>query len=412
MDLTSSDLATLKGERGEAAQLAMELLVVVGRASAAPHLIDIESAHIDGCLFHGRAGLEFAERLSNSGGVVKVPTTLNVSSLDLLHPNLYRGDETTAILARRLMDAYVEMGCTATWTCAPYQLASRPAFGSQIAWGESNAIVFANSVLGARTNRYGDFTDICCALTGRAPFSGLHTDLGRLATLNIEVRIPDRLLDMDLTYPLIGHVLGQLAGSQVAVLTGLDDRAGEDRLKAIGAAAASSGAVGMFHVVGVTPEARDLESAVGDNDLETTVLDLESLEQAHVELGADGGVVGAVSVGTPHMSLSELTRLAGLLTGSSSRIPFYVNTARDTLASAADLGLVETIEAFGATFVTDTCTYVTAIIGDVNGKLMTDSGKLAYYAPANLGLDVTIASLGDCVASAVAGTVRTTSLRA
>jgi predicted aconitase len=308
------------------------------------------------------------------------------------------------------MDAYVAMGCTATWTCAPYQLASRPSFGSQIAWGESNAIVFANSVLGARTNRYGDFTDICCALTGRAPFSGLHTDTGRLATLLIEVRVPDRLLDMDLTYPLIGHVLGQRAGSRVAVLTGLDDRAGEDRLKAVGAAAASSGAVGMFHLLGVTPEAGDMSAAAGDNQLESTVIDLEALSSAHSELGADGGAVGAVSVGTPHMSLSELTKLAELVVGRSSQVPFYVNTARDTLAIADEAGLLEPIETFGATLVTDTCTYVTAIIGKVEGRLMTDSGKLAFYAPANLGLDVTIASLNDCVDSAVAGMVQTLSL--
>ena len=138
--------------------------------AGADGFVPITSAHIDGCLFHGQAGLDFAERLLAEGARVKVPTTLNVSSLDLLHPHLYRGDPETAGSARRLMEVYEAMGCEPTWTCAPYQLPARPGFGQQIAWAESNAIVFANSVLGARTNRYGDFLDISCAVTGVAPF--------------------------------------------------------------------------------------------------------------------------------------------------------------------------------------------------------------------------------------------------
>src|SRR5690606_38038749 len=172
MELSVRDEEFLNGVHGDAGRLAMELVVAVGRAEDATRLIDIEAAHIDGCLYHGQAGLDFALRLA--GGVVAVPTTLNVSSLDLLHHDLYRGEPTTAEQARALMDAYVRLGCQPTWTCAPYQLVDRPRFGAQIAWGESNAIVFANSVLGARTNRYGDFMDIACAITGRAPYYGLH----------------------------------------------------------------------------------------------------------------------------------------------------------------------------------------------------------------------------------------------
>ncbi|MGH8949279.1 MAG: aconitase X, partial [Acidimicrobiia bacterium] len=208
MQLTESDQRMLSGESGEAARTAMQLLIAVGESEAAPGLLDITAAHIDGGLYHGKAGLDFALMLVEGGGRVAVPTTLNVSSLDLLHPELYRGDAETAAAARRLMDAYVDMGCTPSWTCAPYQLAQRPALGDQVAWGESNAIVFANSVLGARTARYGDFLDICCALTGRAPDTGLHTDEGRWATIRVDLRVPDRLLDDDLLYPVLGHLLG------------------------------------------------------------------------------------------------------------------------------------------------------------------------------------------------------------
>jgi hypothetical protein len=198
MLLTDQDRDMLVGGQGEAVRTAMELLVAVAESEQAPALLDISAAHIDGGLYHGKAGLDFALALVEGRGKVAVPTTLNVSSLDLLHPELYRGDPEVATSARELMDAYVAMGCAPTWTCAPYQLASRPRMGDQIAWGESNAIVFANSVLGARTARYGDFLDICCALTGRAPASGLHTDEGRRATLRVDLDVPDRLLDDDL----------------------------------------------------------------------------------------------------------------------------------------------------------------------------------------------------------------------
>ncbi len=381
----------------------MEMVVAVGRAEDAPGLIDVEAAHIDGCLYHGVAGLDFARALASAGGRVVVPTTLNVSSLDLLHPDLYRGDPGTAANARDLMEAYVAMGCRPTWTCAPYQLPERPSLGLQIAWGESNAIVFANSVLGARTNRYGDFMDICCALTGRAPYTGLHTDAGRRATMVIELDLPEDALDSDLTYPLLGHALGRVAGTEVAAIVGLDARAGEDRLKAIGAAAASSGAVAMFHAVGVTPEAPNLGAATqGGSVAPRLTFDEQTLWSARRELTSAVGSLGAVSVGTPHMSISEMARLAVLVDGLTTKVPFYLNTSRDTLGTV-DPSALSVIEEFGATVVTDTCTYVTAIMGELKGDLLTDSGKLAYYAPANMGARVAIATLEDCVTSAATG---------
>ena len=394
----------LHGKSGEAARTAMELLLAVGESEDAPGLLDITAAHIDGGLYHGQAGLDFALRLVEGGGRVVVPTTLNVSSLDLLHPELYRGDVETAAAARRLMDAYVDMGCSPSWTCAPYQLAQRPVLGDQIAWGESNAIVFANSVLGARTARYGDFLDICCALTGRAPATGLHTDEGRRATLRIDLQVPDGLLDDDLVYPVLGHHLGLVAGTEVAVIVGLDHRASEDRLKALGAAAASSGAVAMFHVAGVTPEAATAEAALaGRTPKRAVVIDVDDLTRARDSLNHGEGPLGAISVGTPHFSLAELGMLAAMVEGLSTRVPFYVSTSRDALTRAEESGSIAGIEAFGATIVTDTCTYITPIMDDVRGVVMTNSAKWAFYAPGNLGVDVVFAGLDACVASAVSG---------
>lgn len=397
----------LHGEHGHGVQLAMELLVELGEAQAAPDFIDITGAHIDSCLYHGHAGLDFARALQAGGSKVAVTTTLNVSSLDLLHPELFRGDPERAGASRDLMDAYVDMGCSPTWTCAPYQLVERPGFGDQIAWAESNAIVFANSVLGARTERYGDFTDICCALTGRAPNLGLHTEEGRVGSLVVELDVPDDALDQDIFYPLLGHVLGQISGIDIPVVVGLDERAGEDQLKAVGAAAASSGAVAMFHAAGVTPEAADVETATGGREgLPVVTVSGEDLSQAMQTLSPGPETLGAVSVGTPHFSSSEFGALVRLLDERRTKVPFYVNTSRDTLALIDGKGLAQELASLGITIVTDTCTYITPIIEDVEGVVLTNSGKWAYYAPGNLGVEVALGSLQDCVESAVAGDLK------
>jgi hypothetical protein len=403
MLLTDHDRAMLAGESGESVRTAMGLLIAVGESEQAPSLLDISYAHIDGGLYHGQAGLDFALSLADGGGEVVVPTTLNVASLDLLHPELYRGSPDVAASAKALMDAYVAMGCAPTWTCAPYQLPRRPALGDQIAWGESNAIVFANSVLGARTARYGDFLDICCALTGRAPAVGLHTDEGRQATLRIDLDVPDRLLDDDLFYPVLGHALGEVAGAEVAVIIGLDDRAGEDRLKALGAAAASSGAVALFHAAGVTPEAPTVESVAIRSPIRQVTLGIGELIRARQSLNHGDGPIGAISVGTPHFSTRELEALAVLVTGQTTTMPFYVNTSRDVLAEVEPVGVISAIEAFGATVVTDTCTYITPIMDQVQGRVMTNSAKWAFYAPGNLGVGVVFAGLEACVATAISG---------
>lgn len=246
--------------------------------------------------------------------------------------------------------------------------------------------------------------DICCALTGLAPHVGLHTDSGRNATLRIDVDLPDRALDSDATYPLLGYAIGGIAGTRIPVIVGLDERAHADRLKALGAAAASSGAVAMFHAIGVTPEAADLESALGGNrPMRTERIGIEQLSRARSDLTTDVSTLGAVSVGTPHMSIGEMRRLKDLFAGRQSRVPFYLNTSRSALRAAEEEGIADDLESVGATIVTDTCTYITPIIGDVQGDVMTDSAKWAHYAPANLGVEVVFGSLAECVESAVTG---------
>ena len=308
-----------------------------------------------------------------------------------------------------MMRLYVEMGCRETWTCAPYQLVERPGFGEQIAWAESNAIVFANSVLGARTERYGDFIDICAAIIGLVPEFGLHTDEGRLATVVIEVRgMPDATRGRDTFFAMLGHVVGRQVGTSVPVIDGID-RATEDQLKALGAAAASSGAVAMFHMVGVTPEASTRRDALGGRLPERTiVVGPTELAAATAELTTSTTrVLGAVSVGTPHYSFAEFERLRSLLAGRtvSADIEFFASTGRDTLARIDANGWADELQAQGVRIVTDTCTYVTPILTGRPGAVMTDSAKWAWYAPGNLGYEVVFASLDECVESAVRGEV-------
>ncbi|MDQ0391825.1 aconitase X catalytic domain-containing protein [Labrys monachus] len=411
LHLTAFEQDMAAGGRGEAAAFAMDILLRFAAAVGAPHLIEIAQAHIDGCLYHGEVSLDFVERLVAEEGRVSVPTTLNVGSMDLLHPELIGGAEAGRAAGRRLMEAHLALGCEPSFTCAPYQTRFRPGFGEQIAWGESNAIVFANSVIGARTNRYGDFIDLCCAVTGRAPAFGLHLDENRKGEVLFRLKgLPVSAEATDALYVAVGALVGERSGGRVPVIEGLPPPRSEDQLKALGAVAASSGSVALFHVVGVTPEAPSLAAAFGGGaPAEIVELDAAALRGALARLStaAEGAPLAAVSLGTPHFSLGEFRALAPLLDGfrAAPGVDIYVNTGRETYAALAAGGLLPAIEAAGVTVLTDTCTYVTALTRGLSGVVMTNSGKWAHYAPGNIGVDVAFGSLEDCVASAAAGRV-------
>ncbi|MCL1598988.1 MAG: aconitase X catalytic domain-containing protein, partial [Actinomycetia bacterium] len=358
LHLTERDEAFLTGEFGPGAQFAMKIVTHAARTLGAVNLLDITGAHIDSCIFNGIAGLDFAERLRDGGAKVSVPTTLNVASLDLLHPELNGGDEESRTLGRRLVRAYEDMGGRPTFTCAPYQLSDRPGFGDQIAWAESNAIVFANSVLGARTNRYGDFIDISCAVTGRAPAAGLHLDEGRRGSVLFRLTgIPDSLLTHDVLFPVLGHLIGLRTGSRIPIIEGLPPDTVEDRLKALGAAAASSGSVALFHALGVTPEAGTLEAASGGGDLDVIDITPSDLIAARDQLTTRTDLpLRAVALGTPHLSVEGFKQLIALLDGVvvDTSIEFYVSTGRETLAEVERLGWLVELGRAGVTIVTDT----------------------------------------------------------
>ena len=406
-DLTAEERSMLEGGQGAGVAFAMRVLLSAARTQKASHLIPIEGAHVDGCLYHGPSSLDFVRHLAERGAKVRVPTTLNVGGLDLNRKDIFLGSPAALGEAAELMQAYVELGCQPTFTCAPYQLPGRPTTGADVAWAESNAIVFGNSMIGLRTNRYGDLIDVCAAIAGRVPYSGLHVPVNRAARAVFTVDPDVRGIDADLLPALLGHHVSRLTGTMIPVIDGLADlQIDDDWGKAFGAAAASGGGVAMFHVAGVTPEAPDLATATrGRPPLLERHVTYADLMEAHRQLtsAALDSALGGVSLGTPHLSRAQLVRMADTLAGRSVRVPTYATTSRSVTEAEPDA--VHRLEECGVTVVRDTCIYGPSKVLDPDGAMMTNSAKWAYYAPAQLGYQVVLASSAQCVESAVAGRI-------
>ncbi len=407
IELTAHDRALLDGSQGKAAQVAMQIVLRMAHIQGAKYLVDITQAHIDGCIYTGPASLRFAQQLVAWGAKVRVPTTLNSISVDQRRWRELGIDPALGVPASALGDAYMAMGAQLSFTCAPYLLDSAPKAGEQIVWAESNAVVYANSVLGARTLKYPDYLDICIALTGRAPLIGCHLEDQRKARLHIEVP-PLSNLD-DSFYPLLGYHIGALAGSRIPLVSGLQQQHPNlDDLKAFGAAFATTSAAALFHIAGVTPEALD-PTRVIDGPLPVLKLSLEELRLSWQELNsARDARVDVVSLGNPHFSLSEFARLASLCQGRHRHpdVVLAITCGRTVLEQARVAGYIAVIEAFGAVIVSDTCWCMLGepVIPPAARNLMTNSGKYAHYAPGLVGRKVHFASLAECVDAACSAT--------
>ena len=416
LHLTEADSALLDGAAGEALQFAMQVVVRAARIMAAPRLIDARFAHIDACHYYGRAHLDFARFFTERGARFEIPAWTNSLTVGLKRPQV-RADADPVVLteARELAGLYVKLGCRPVWTCAPYQLPGGPALGDHIIVGESNAVAYYNSVVGARTNKYGDFLDVCAGLTGRVPFAGLHTDEGRRARIRFDIAgLPEPLRDTELFCHVLGHLMGRIAGSRVPVITGLPPETPGDSLKAIAAAGASSGGIAMFHAVGITPEAPNLEAATGEHapvepaPIETVTVTPEMLVAARDSLSSTGdGPVSMVALGTPHFSLTEFERAAALIEGRkvNGHVALYISTSRIIAGLAAQKGWSQVLERAGVTILVDTCTYFAPAVRAAKGRVMTNSAKWAYYAPGLLPVEVAFGSLEDCIETAVRGQV-------
>ncbi len=404
IELTEFDQALLDGQHGQAAQMAMHIVLRMAELQGARRLVDVTQAHIDGCIYTGPASLRFAQQLVEWGAKVRVPTTLNAISVDQRRWRELGIDPALGEPASALGDAYMAMGAQLSYTCAPYLLDSAPKAGEQIVWAESNAVVYANSVLGARTLKYPDYLDICIALTGRAPLIGCHLDAQRKARLQIELPVLGELDDA--FYPLLGYHIGALAGSRVPLVLGLENRKPSlDDLKAFGAAFATTSAAPLFHIAGVTPEAIDPAQVLEAAAIPVEKIRLKDLLVSWRELnGARDHRVDVVSLGNPHFSLSEFAHLARLCRGRHKHpnVVLAITCGRAVLEQAREAGHIAVIEAFGATLVTDTCWCMLGepVIPPAATTLMTNSGKYAHYAPGLVGRKVHFASLAECVDTA------------
>jgi predicted aconitase/predicted aconitase with swiveling domain len=409
IELSEFDHALLDGTHGKAAQMAMQIVLRLAELQGAQRLIDVSQAHIDGCIYTGPASLRFAQQLVQWGAKVRIPTTLNSISVDQRRWRELGIDPRLGEPASAVGDAYMAMGAQLSFTCAPYLLDSAPKAGDQIVWAESNAVVYANSVLGARTLKYPDYLDICIALTGRAPLIGCHLDAPRKARLRVE--LPELAELDDAFYPLLGYHIGALAGSRIPLIFGLEQRQPDlDDLKAFGAAFATTSAAPLFHIAGVTPEALDPAQVLEpDTPLPVATIRLADLLVSWRELNsARDNRVDVVSLGNPHFSLSEFARLAQLCRDRVKHpdAVLVITCGRAVLEQARDAGYIDVIENFGATLVTDTCWCMLGepVIPRAATTLMTNSGKYAHYAPGLVGRNVHFASLAECVDAACTAT--------
>ena len=410
--LDDTDTALLRGDHGPAAAFAMELLVAYGEALGAPHFIDVTGAHVDGCLYHGQASLDFVRRLTELGGRVRVPTTLNVGTMDLIHPELYRGDPAIGRAGRDLMELHQALGCISTFTCAPYQTMFRPTFGQQIAWGESNAIVFANSVIGARTARYGDFTDLAAAMTGPRPLC--RAACRREPPRRGPVRAPRRCRrPLERGRPRCRHRVHRRRACRRRRRG--DRRPAPDDVR--GFAQGARRDRGLDRIDRAVPCRRDHARGA----------------RPRGRLRRDGGAPPNIALSQrgyrPRARPSHHHRRRRAASRHRARhaalfprrvraadaaprricprsgVDLYVNLARDTHAELEARGWRKRLEDAGFTLVVDTCTYVTAVMRELDGPVMTNSGKWAHYAPGNLGIDVAFGTLAECIASAARGRV-------
>ena len=400
--LTESDKYMLNGGNGKAAQLAMQIVVRMAEVQKTEELIDVTQAHIDACVYNGPSSLQFAQQLASLGGKVRIPTTLNALSVDKRRWEKHGVNKAFGTAASQLGDAYITMGAKLSYTCAPYLLDSAPDFGQQIVWAESNAVTYANSVIGARTQKYPDFLDACIALTARAPAAGAHLDAGRAPTLAIRVVNVDQSQTDDSFWPLLGYHIGALSKNDIPIIFGLERFApAPDDHKAFSAAFATTSSVPMYHIASITPEANWAMKSVPSN-INTIKVDKPDLLESWNELNsATSEKVDVVCLGNPHFSATECATLARLCDGRSIHkdVDVIVTLGRDAYRTATENGSVATLTAFGVQFINDTCWCMIEepVIPAEATVLMTNSGKYAHYGPGLVKRPIHFGSLVECI---------------
>ena len=404
LELAEADRDMLDGHEGVAVQQAMRIISAMAAQQGARGLVDVTQVHIDGCIYASPANLTFAEKMADMGARVRVPATMNAISVDRANWQAQGVPHDFGDPAARLADAYVRMGCRPTFTCSPYLLDSAPGQGETIAWAESNAVIFANTVLGARTAKHPDFLDLCIALTGRAPLSGVYLDIHRKATRVIDVELPEAVDDA--FWPLVGYLAGKAAPDRIPLLRGLAaGKPSRDDLKALCAAFGTTSAAPMLHIEGVTPEAH---GAAADGADHVAITRADMLAAWNV-LNAGPEEVELVAIGSPHASLQECRMLAAALDGRKRRpdVSVIVTAGNQVISDARADGTLAKLEASGVQVLPDLCwcSISEPVFPTRTRALMTNSGKYAHYGPGLSGRAVRFGNLADCVTAALTGHV-------
>jgi predicted aconitase len=382
MRLNEKEKQMLAGGFGPAVQKAMEVLVKLGEIHNAPHMVEITSAHIDGNIDkeHNADSIAFIEELAKGRTRVRTFTTLNTIGMDR-DKRLELGFTREHFADQfRLNTAYEQMGCLGAYSCTPYYSSNLPRFGEHVAWSESSTPPFVNAVLGARTSREAGASALMAAITGRTPYYSYHVPKNRLGQALVKVNCPVQDIS---DYGLLGYYVGKQVGSLVPVFQGLVEPS-RDELIYLGAALATSGPVAMYHIPGVTPEARDLEEAFGSNEPELTLTVSRSNLQEPLDYLNDmpSGPVEFVALGCPHYSLAQLAKAADLLAGERIHqgVTLWVHTSEPVRHMARKLGLEEIIRRAGGVLTADMCTICSPLEKLGFKTLVTDSVKQAFYS--------------------------------
>jgi predicted aconitase len=390
MLLTSDEKNMLAGREGRAAQKSMQILVALGEIYGATRLVRVSSVQVSGVSYKnlGDAGIEYLSELATDGKA-RVRTTLNPAGMSLTN---WRAQGISSDFAEKqlaVIDAFQRLGVEISCTCTPYLAGNEPGKGEHIAWSESSAVVYANSVLGARTNREGGPSALAASLTGRTPLYGYHLSENRHPTHTVEVGVPLKSAE---DFSAMGYFVGKVVKDGVPYFRGIRE-ASLEQLKTLSAALASSGGVAMFHIAGITPEA-----GVGAGKTEAVTFSPSDLAETNAFLN-DEGTPDFVSVGCPHCSLTELATVARLLRGRMVTKEFWVCCSREVKRQSDEAGYSQVIERSGAKFATDTC-MVVAPIEDLGYKVVaTNSAKACHYLR-NSRLRARFLPLEKCVVEA------------
>lgn len=402
LSLSTVDRQMLDGNGGRAQQIAMEMLCLMATAQGATSLIDVSRAHIDGCILAHDANLDFAEKMQQMGAKTCIPTTINAISVDRENWQSRGVAPIFGSKASRLADAYVNMGARPTFTCAPYLLDDAPVEGEAIGWSESNAVIYANSVLGARTEKHPDYLDLFIAMTGRAPNTGVYLAQNRLPHCEIHVELPATYDDS--LWPMLGWLAGAKSPNGIPVLTGLEATAPTpDDLKALCAAFGTTSGAPLLHVRGHTPEG-DLPLRDDATQLKITPSDLAQLWQ---DFNAAPDKVDLIAIGSPHASLSECRGFAGFLGDRTchTKTKTIITVGRSTMEYATKEGIVARLEKAGVQVIPDICwcSITEPVFPTATAVLMTNSGKYSHYANGLTGRSVRFGSLKNCAETAISG---------